>query len=50
MNVSYIINKKRNRLNRCRKRLTSNDLTAERRMFITQRLQELEVELNKLKN
>ncbi len=49
MNVAHMIGKKRNRLNRCNKRLSSKDLTAEQRTKISQRASELTQELGKIK-
>jgi hypothetical protein len=49
MNVSHMIGKKKNRLSRCGKRLTSKELTGEQRARIVQREAELEKELAKIK-
>ena len=49
MNESEKLGRKKNRLNRCRKRLTDKDLPSEQRNRISQRAVELEVELNKKK-
>lgn len=45
MNLAHIIGKKKNRLNRCNKRLADKELTAEHRNRITQRAAELTAEL-----
>lgn len=47
MNESEILGRKRNRLNRCKKRLTDKELTTDQRSRISQRMVELEIELNK---
>ncbi|HOT89042.1 MAG TPA: hypothetical protein PL028_05830 [Bacteroidales bacterium] len=49
MNESHKIGKKRNRLNRCRKRLSSKELTSMQRIALEQRASELETELNRIK-
>ena len=49
MNIGHIIGRKRNRLTRCNKRLSSKDLTAEQRNMISQRAVELEKELGQIK-
>ena len=46
MNESHKLNKLRNRLNRCKKRLSSKELTSEQRTRVQQRLAELEVQVN----
>ena len=45
MNEAHKIGKKRNRLARCQKRLTSKELTAEKRNNIIQRAANLKLEL-----
>lgn len=45
MNNAHVISKKRNRLNRCNKRLADKELTADQRNCIAQRAAELEREL-----
>jgi hypothetical protein len=47
MNESHKLGKLKNRLNRCKKRLTVKELTSEQRLRISQRLAELEAQLNK---
>jgi len=47
MNAAHILGRKRNRLGRCNKRLSSKELTAEQRNRIVQRASELERELKK---
>jgi len=49
MNNAHKIGIKRNRLNRCKKRLTDKELGGVQRNQIAQRLAELEAELGKLK-
>lgn len=46
MNEGHKLHMKRNRLSRCKKRLSSKELVADQRNRIAQRLSELEVELN----
>jgi len=46
MNAAHKIGKLKNRLNRLKKRLSDKDLPSEQRSRITQRLSELEAELN----
>ena len=46
MNTAHIIGKKKNRLNRCQKRLASKELVADQRNRITQRQSELIQELS----
>jgi len=43
MNEEHKTNKLRNRLNRCKKRLSDKDLPAEQRTKVQQRLAELEL-------
>jgi hypothetical protein len=45
MNAAHIVGKKRNRLKRCQKRLSSKELGTEQRSRIIQRQSELEREL-----
>ena len=45
MNERHIVGKKKNRLGRLKKRLSDKELTAERRLTITQRISDLEREL-----
>ncbi len=45
MNTAHKVGKLRNRLNRCKKRLTDKDLPSQQRKEIEQRLYELEREL-----
>ena len=45
MNVAHKIGKLRNRLSRCKKRLSDKDLPGEQRSRIQQRMAELESEL-----
>jgi hypothetical protein len=47
MNAAHIVGKKRNRIGRCKKRLTSKELGALQRNRIIQRQSELERELKK---
>lgn len=47
MNVSHILGRKRNRLSRCNKRLSSNELTSDQRLRLVQRAAELEADLKK---
>lgn len=47
MNQGHILGRKRNRLNRCRKRLSCKELTAIQRSQIEQRAAALELELKK---
>jgi hypothetical protein len=47
MNASHIVEKKRNRLSRCNKRLACKELTADQRSRISQRAAELQQELDK---
>ena len=47
MHESEILGRKRNRLNRCKKRLTDKDLPNEQRTRLAQRAVELEIALNK---
>ena len=49
MNVAHIVGKKRNRLNRCNRRLASKDLVAVQRNKLVQRVAELEKELKSIK-
>ena len=49
MNPGHILGKKRNRLSRCNKRLSSKDLTADQRSRIAQRAAELGQELRETK-
>lgn len=49
MNQGHIIGRKRNRLSRCNRRLSSKELTAEQRTRIAQRASELEKELKSRK-
>ena len=46
MNQAHILGKKRNRLSRCNKRLSSKELGSDQRSRIIQRQSELERELN----
>lgn len=45
MNASHIIGKKKNRFNRCRKRLTDKELPTDQRSRVSQRMAELQLEL-----
>ena len=47
MNAGHKLHMKRNRLSRCKKRLTNKDLPTEQRTRIDQRAAELEAELNR---
>lgn len=49
MNTGHILGKKRNRLNRCRKRLASKEIVQEQRNRLEQRRSELESELHIMK-
>jgi hypothetical protein len=46
MNEEHKINKLRNRMNRCKKRLSDKDLPLEQRSKVSQRLAELEALFN----
>ena len=45
MNAAHMMHMKRNRLSRCKKRLTDKEMPAEQRARVQQRLAELEAEL-----
>lgn len=49
MNAGHILHMKRNRLSRCKKRLTAKDLPTEQRSRLDQRAAELEAELGRAK-
>lgn len=49
MNSAHKIGRKRNRLNRCRKRLACEDLTSFQRLAIEQRASDLTAELIRAK-
>jgi hypothetical protein len=49
MNIAHIIGRKRNRLNRCKKRLSDKELGGVQRNQIVQRLAELEAEFVRTK-
>lgn len=49
MNVAHKIGKLRNRLSRCKKRLTDKEMPGDQRARVQQRAAELEAELSRVK-